>query len=94
MASATEEAEDRRSSASVDEEEELRWAAIQRLPTYDRVRKGMLREMLENGRVVYEEVDVRKMGLEERKRVMERAVKVVEEDNEKFLRRMRNRIDR
>ncbi|TYK25233.1 ABC transporter G family member 34-like isoform X1 [Cucumis melo var. makuwa] len=93
MASGTD-AEACRSSASVDEEEELRWAAIQRLPTYDRVRKGMLREMLENGRVVCEEVDVRKMGFEERKRVMERVVKVVEEDNEKFLRRMRDRIDR
>ncbi|KAJ0027257.1 hypothetical protein Pint_35672 [Pistacia integerrima] len=28
-----------------DDEEELRWAAIEWLPTYDRLRKGMLRQV-------------------------------------------------
>ncbi|CAK9323072.1 unnamed protein product [Citrullus colocynthis] len=84
----------RGSSASVDEEEEVLWAAIERLPTYDRLRKGMLRQVAENGKVVYDEVDVRKLGFEERKGLMEKMVKVVEEDNEKFLRRIRDRMDR
>ena len=51
----------RGSSASVDEEEEVLWAAIERLPTYDRLRKGMLRQVAENGKVDYDEVDVRKL---------------------------------
>ncbi|KAG7017438.1 Pleiotropic drug resistance protein 2-like protein [Cucurbita argyrosperma subsp. argyrosperma] len=81
-------------SGRMDDEEELRWAAIERLPTYDRMRKGMLRQVLENGSVVHEEVDVTALGFEERKRLMESVVKVVEEDNEKFLRRIRERSDR
>lgn len=31
-----------RRSSVMDDEEELKWAAIERLPTYDRMRKGML----------------------------------------------------
>lgn len=81
-------------SGRMDDEEELRWAAIERLPTYDRMRKGMLRQVLENGSVVHEEVDVTALGFQERKRLMESVVKVVEEDNEKFLRRIRERSDR
>lgn len=77
-----------------EEEEELRWAAIERLPTYERMRKGIIRHVRENGRVVEEVMDVTAMGFMERKELMERMVKVVEEDNEKFLRRMRDRIDR
>ncbi|XP_031737941.1 pleiotropic drug resistance protein 2 isoform X2 [Cucumis sativus] len=77
-----------------EEEEELRWAAIERLPTYERMRKGIIRQVMENGRVVEEVVDVTTMGFMERKELMERMVKVVEEDNEKFLRRMRERTDR
>lgn len=42
-----------------DDEEELRWAAIERLPTYDRLRKGMLRQVLDDGQVVHGEVRCR-----------------------------------
>ena len=38
-------------SGREDDEEELRWAAIERLPTYDRLRKGILKQVLDNGRV-------------------------------------------
>ncbi|KAL4031747.1 hypothetical protein IC575_010037 [Cucumis melo] len=81
-------------ATGVDDAEELLRAAIERLPTYDRLRKGMLRQAVENGGVVYDEVDVRRLGFEERKGLMERMVKVVEEDNEDFLRRIRGRMDR
>lgn len=50
-----------RSSSSVDEEEELRRAAIERVPTYDRLRKGMIRRVLEKNRGVRDEVDVMKL---------------------------------
>ncbi|KAL6967069.1 Pleiotropic drug resistance protein 2 [Sarracenia purpurea var. burkii] len=78
----------------VDEEEELKWAAIERLPTYDRVRKGMLQQAMSNGRMVRNEVDVANLGEQDKRQLMESILKVVEEDNEKFLRRLRARTDR
>ncbi|KAI6679848.1 hypothetical protein NL676_033729 [Syzygium grande] len=36
-----------------DDEEELRWAAIERLPTFDRLRKGVLKRVLDEGKVVH-----------------------------------------
>lgn len=81
-------------SGRQDDEEELRWAAIERLPTYDRLRKGILRQVLDNGKVVAGEVDVTKIGVQDKKQLMESILKVVEDDNEKFLRRLRDRTDR
>ncbi|XP_075636399.1 pleiotropic drug resistance protein 2-like isoform X2 [Castanea sativa] len=76
-----------------EDEEELKWAALERLPTYDRLRKGMLRQVVGSGKVV-QEVDVTNLGMQDKKRLMESILKVAEEDNEKFLRRLRNRTDR
>ncbi|KAK9266397.1 hypothetical protein L1049_025254 [Liquidambar formosana] len=76
------------------DEEELKWAAIERLPTYDRLRKGMLTQVMSNGRVVHDEVDVTKLGIQDKRQLMESILKVVEEDNEKFLTRLRARTDR
>ncbi|KAM5559550.1 pleiotropic drug resistance protein 2 [Rosa sericea] len=81
-------------SGRQDEDEELRWAAIERLPTYDRLRRGMLRQVLDNGRVVTDEVDVTRLGVQDKKVLMENILKVVEDDNERFLRRLRDRTDR
>lgn len=83
-----------RSSRREDDEEELKWAAIERLPTYDRLRKGILTQVLDDGRIVGEEVDVANLGLQERKQLMESILKVVDEDNERFLQRLRDRTDR
>ncbi|CAI0407524.1 unnamed protein product [Linum tenue] len=77
-----------------DDEEELRWAAIERLPTFDRMRKGVLKTVLDDGAVVRSEVDVTKLGMQDRKQLMENILKVVENDNENFLRRLRDRTDR
>ncbi|KAL2554989.1 ABC transporter G family member 40 [Forsythia ovata] len=73
-----------------DDEEALKWAALQRLPTYDRLRKGIL-SGLQGGS---NEVDLQNLGYEERKVLLERLVKVPEEDNEKFLMRLKSRLDR
>ncbi|KAL2475435.1 ABC transporter G family member 34 [Abeliophyllum distichum] len=78
----------------VDDETELKWAAIERLPTYDRMRKGMLQQVMINGRVVHSEVDVTNLGAQDKKLLMESIIKVVEDDNEKFLLSLRNRTDR
>lgn len=77
-----------------DDEEELKWAAIERLPTFDRLKTGMIRQVLDNGKVVHGEVDVTKLGMRERRVLMENILKAVEEDNENFLKRLRQRIDR
>eukprot|EP00257_Ricinus_communis_P023764 XP_015583834.1 pleiotropic drug resistance protein 2 isoform X1 [Ricinus communis] len=83
-----------RSQRREEDEEELRWAAIERLPTYRRMRKGMLRQVLDNGSVIESEVDLRKLGLQDKKKLMESILKDAEDDNEKFLTRLRERADR
>ncbi|KAJ4705161.1 Pleiotropic drug resistance ABC transporter [Melia azedarach] len=83
-----------RSERYDDDEEELKWAAIERLPTYDRLRKGILSQVLENGRVVKHEVDVTKLDMQDKKQLTDSILKAVEDDNEKFLRRLRDRTDR
>ncbi|KAK2400454.1 pleiotropic drug resistance protein [Trifolium repens] len=82
-----------RTSAN-EEEEELKWEALWRLPTYDRMRKGILKQVLDNGKVNYQEVDITKLGVEEKKLLLESIIKTAEEDNENFLHKMRDRIDR
>ncbi|KAG5248716.1 pleiotropic drug resistance protein [Salix suchowensis] len=68
-----------RSSREVDDEEALKWAVIERLPTYSRLRKGLL--TTPQGEAC--EIDIHKLGFQERKNLMERLVKVTETDNEK-----------
>ncbi|KAI4355695.1 hypothetical protein L6164_004443 [Bauhinia variegata] len=79
-----------RSSHEEDDEEALRWAALEKLPTYNRLKKGLL--TTSQGEV--NEVDVTDIGYQERKKLLERLVRVPEEDNEKFLLKLRERIDR
>ncbi|XP_057859925.2 ABC transporter G family member 42 isoform X2 [Cryptomeria japonica] len=83
-------------SRRIDEDEEaLRWAALEKLPTYDKLRTAIVQTFgHEHDETVYKEVDVRKLGFTERQMFIERHLKVAEEDNEKFLRKIRNRIDR
>ncbi|XP_050231953.1 pleiotropic drug resistance protein 1-like isoform X2 [Mercurialis annua] len=80
-----------RSSREEDDEEALKWASLEKLPTYDRLRKGILVSVSKGGA---NEIDVDNLGVEERKTLLERLVKVAEEDNEKFLLKLKNRIDR
>ncbi|KAH7842688.1 hypothetical protein Vadar_008049 [Vaccinium darrowii] len=77
-----------------DDYEELQWAAVERLPTYDRMRKGMLNKVLDDGKIVLGEVDVTKLGNQEKKLLMDSIIKIAEEDNERFLQRLRDRTNR
>ncbi|KAG4145801.1 hypothetical protein ERO13_D05G116300v2 [Gossypium hirsutum] len=77
-----------------DTEEDLIWAAIERLPMYDRLRKSMIRKVGDNGKVVLHEVDVTKLGQQNKKQLIDSILKVVEQDNENFLRKLRDRTDR
>nr|GEW58349.1 pleiotropic drug resistance protein 2-like isoform X2 [Tanacetum cinerariifolium] len=81
-------------SGAEDDEEELKWAAIERLPTYDRLRKGILKQVLDNGQTVHQLINITNLGPHDKKQLIESILKVVEEDNEKFLIRVRARIDR
>ncbi|KAK1311943.1 Pleiotropic drug resistance protein 3 [Acorus calamus] len=79
-----------RSSREEDDEEALKWAALEKLPTYDRIRKGMLLGSIGASK----EIDVDTLGLQERMKLLERLVRVAEEDNEKFLLKLKNRMER
>ena len=78
-----------------DDEENLRWAAMEKLPTYDRMRQGILRRALaagdqqQSGGV--EVVDIQKLaGGDGGRELLER---LFQDDSERFLRRLRDRID-
>lgn len=77
------------------DEEELMWAAIERLPTFERLRKSIVKRVLEeSGRFNYEEVDISNLGFQDKKKLLHAILRKVEVDNETFLRRIRERIDR
>jgi hypothetical protein len=75
------------------DEEALKWAALEKLPTYDRLHTALMQKAL-GSKIVHEEVDVRTFGFEERQQIIDRLLQATEEDNERFLLKLRNRIDR
>lgn len=75
---------------SGDDEEALQWAALERLPTYNRVRKGVFKNIV--GDLI--EIDVHKLELEERKVVLNRLVQSVDDDWDRFFLRIRQRFDK
>ncbi|KAG6706402.1 hypothetical protein I3842_07G220900 [Carya illinoinensis] len=79
-----------RSSRQEDDEEALKWAALERLPTYDRIRRGVLTNAEGQAR----EIDIKTLGLLERKALLDRLVEIAEKDNEKFLLKLKDRIVR
>ncbi|KAF7830249.1 pleiotropic drug resistance protein 1 [Senna tora] len=79
------------SSRRDDDEEELKWASIEKLPTYLRLTRGILTESQGQPPT---EIDINKLGPLQRKNLVERLVKIAEQDNEKFLLKLRHRIDR
>ncbi|WVZ20778.1 hypothetical protein V8G54_008100 [Vigna mungo] len=79
------------SSRREEDEQELKWAAIEKLPTYLRMTRGILTEA--EGQPPTE-IHINKLGPLQRKNLVERLVKIAEQDNEKFLFKLRDRIDR
>ncbi|KAL7187490.1 hypothetical protein ACSBR1_037549 [Camellia fascicularis] len=73
-----------------DDEDALKWAALEKLPTYRRIQRGILTEEQGHAR----EIDIKNLGVMERKNLLERLVKIAEDDNEKFLLKLKKRIDR
>ncbi|XP_024023080.1 ABC transporter G family member 32 [Morus notabilis] len=72
-----------------DDEEALRWAALERLPTYKRVRRGIFKNIVGDTK----EVDVSELEANEQKLLLERLVNAVDDDPGLFFDRMRRRFD-
>ncbi|XP_004486707.1 pleiotropic drug resistance protein 1-like [Cicer arietinum] len=79
-----------KSSREEDDEEALKWAALEKLPTYNRLRKGLLT----TSHGAANEIDVTDLDFQEKQKLLERLVKVAEEDNEGFLLKLKERVDR
>jgi hypothetical protein len=73
-----------------DDEEALKWASLEKLPTFDRLKKGLLFGSTGPSN----EVDVDNLGPDDRRHILDRLVKTADEDNEGFLLKLRNRLDR
>ncbi|XP_074361616.1 ABC transporter G family member 29-like [Apium graveolens] len=88
----------RRSSRAADDDEEaLRWAALEKLPTYDRLRTTIMKNYNADSRnqdAFHKEVDVRKLGVDDKQQFIDKLFKVAEEDNERFLMKLRDRVDK
>ena len=90
------------STMKVDEEVQLQWAAIERLPTFKRIRTSLFDinhgneegnggiESSESKRVT----DVTKLGAVERQLFIEKLIKHIENDNLLLLHKIRERINR
>ncbi|GAA0141534.1 hypothetical protein LIER_02659 [Lithospermum erythrorhizon] len=74
-----------RGSMRARDEEALKWAALEKLPTFDRLRKGLI--------FGSQEIDVDNLDYQDKKKLIERLVKTPEEDNEKFLLKLRDRLN-
>ncbi|XVE54347.1 hypothetical protein DITRI_Ditri03aG0073100 [Diplodiscus trichospermus] len=72
-----------------DDEEALKWAALERLPTYERARKGVLHGVLGE----LKEFDLRDLGFEERKELLNRFIKNAD-NHEEYLKKLKERIER
>ena len=82
-----------------DEEHELLWAAIERLPSFMRVRTSLFSDDNNNGDDTREfegkrMVDVTKLEAIEKRIFVERLIKHIEHDNLRLLQKLRERIDR
>ncbi|KAE8705821.1 Pleiotropic drug resistance protein 3 [Hibiscus syriacus] len=72
-----------------DDDEALKWAALERLPTYSRVRRGIFKNIVGDSK----EVDVSGLEMTDQKLLLERLVNSVDDDPERFFDRMRERFD-
>ncbi|CAM6100567.1 unnamed protein product [Calypogeia fissa] len=75
-----------------DDEEALKWAALEKLPTYDRVRTTILNQM-KGSRILPQQIDLRTIGPADKEKLIGRLfADRPEDDNEQFIRRMRDRV--
>lgn len=81
-----------------DEEHDLQWAAVERLPTFERITSALFDEY--DGTSAKGDgkgtrvVDVTKLGAQERRVFIEKLIKHIENDNLQLLQKIRRRIDK
>ncbi|KAK9054723.1 hypothetical protein SSX86_025802 [Deinandra increscens subsp. villosa] len=88
----------RSSRHSMEDEEALRWAALEKLPTYNRLRTTIFKSYIPTDQQQSPTdqmlVDVRDLDPQARQSFIDKIFKVAEEDNEIFLRKFRDRVDK
>jgi hypothetical protein len=86
-----------------DDDVELRWAAVERLPTLDRLHTSLQQlhaaadkdqDQLQAPPAPWQAVDVRTLGAAERRTVVDTLVANIHRDNLRLLRKQRQRMDR
>lgn len=82
-----------------DDEIQLQWAAIERLPTMQRIRSSLFfdagvaaRE--EGGKGKPQVMDVTRLGDEERRMFIDKVIQHIENDNRRLHQKMRQRVDK
>ncbi|GKF08732.1 hypothetical protein Tco_0042956 [Tanacetum coccineum] len=88
----------RSSRHSQEDEEALRWAALEKLPTFNRLRTTIFKSYLPGDQkdVSVEQMllDVRDLDPDAQQNFIDKIFRIAEEDNEIFLRKFRDRIDK
>ncbi len=74
-----------------DDEEALRWAALENLPTYNRVRTSVVLNPATGSR---KHMDVRLLTPVQRRQLLDNLLKTNEDENQQILVKMRNRLDK
>jgi hypothetical protein len=81
-----------------DDEDMLQWAAVERLPTFERITTALFEQQdctAANGDAKGKKiVNVSKLGAQERHVFIEKLIKHIENDNLRLLRRLKQRIDK
>ncbi|KAK6937217.1 Plant PDR ABC transporter associated, partial [Dillenia turbinata] len=97
LASSFRSTSDRRSVEDNDDELQLQWAAIERLPTYERIRTSLFHHQnpIDGKEDKQKRVtDVTKLRALERHVFIDKLLKQIEEDNKQLLQKQRERTDR
>ncbi|XP_024544542.1 pleiotropic drug resistance protein 1 isoform X1 [Selaginella moellendorffii] len=84
------------SGREYDEEDAFKWASLEKLPTYNRMRTALLPSPADDdeaGKFKHNEIDVTRLQGQERRILVQRIFRVAERDNERMLRKLRERID-
>ena len=87
----------RSSRHSMEDEEALRWAALEKLPTYNRLRTTIFKSYIPADQQQPTEqmlVDVRELDPHARQAFIDKIFQVAEEDNGIFLRKFKDRVDK
>jgi len=77
-------------SSRGDDEEELKWAALEKLPTYNRLRTSVFQK--ETGSLSH--IDVKDLSTLDFNRLLQKIHNVADEESEQLLHKVRERLDR